>query len=176
MEVEGFEPPQEEVILVRRFERTHRALDHLCLNVEAEEHSLGDLNEPTSYKASVLDSESNKWIQCYGMQKIQSMRTTDIGMRSGNVKVHNGAKFARRSMRARRTISFGETEELRYSSWKWISTKRQKNQAKMNKTEPGKEKTVQNQAKVQKCQSQSQYRRISSQTGAGTEEYYWMQS
>ncbi|GJX50168.1 hypothetical protein Tco_0277013 [Tanacetum coccineum] len=36
-----------------------------------------------------------------------------------------------------------------------------------DKTEHGMEKTVQNQG-----QSQSQYRRISSQTGAGTEEYY----
>ncbi|GJW65447.1 putative ribonuclease H-like domain-containing protein [Tanacetum coccineum] len=50
IEVEGFEPPQEEVILIRRSERTHRAPNRLCLNVEAEEHSLGDLNEPTSYK------------------------------------------------------------------------------------------------------------------------------
>ncbi|GKG36807.1 hypothetical protein Tco_0446980, partial [Tanacetum coccineum] len=41
MEVEGLEPPQEEVILVRRSERTHRAPNRLCLNVEAEEHSLG---------------------------------------------------------------------------------------------------------------------------------------
>ncbi|GJU14804.1 retrotransposon protein, putative, ty1-copia subclass, partial [Tanacetum coccineum] len=49
----SFEPPQEEVIPVRRSERTHRAPDHLCLNVEAEEHSLGDLNEPTSYKAAI---------------------------------------------------------------------------------------------------------------------------
>nr|GEW34421.1 putative retrotransposon Ty1-copia subclass protein [Tanacetum cinerariifolium] len=40
MEVEGFELPQEEV----------------------EEHSLGDLNEPASYKAAMLDSESNKWL------------------------------------------------------------------------------------------------------------------
>ncbi|GJZ06126.1 retrotransposon protein, putative, ty1-copia subclass [Tanacetum coccineum] len=61
-EVEGFEPPQEEVIPIRRSERTHRALNRLCLNVEVEEHSLGDLNEPTSYKAAMLDSESNKWI------------------------------------------------------------------------------------------------------------------
>ncbi|GJS81972.1 hypothetical protein Tco_0748513 [Tanacetum coccineum] len=60
MEVEGFEPPQEEVIPVRKSERTHRAPDRLCLNVEAKEHSLGDLNEPTSYKASMLDPESNK--------------------------------------------------------------------------------------------------------------------
>ncbi|GKE15419.1 hypothetical protein Tco_1422996, partial [Tanacetum coccineum] len=62
MKVEGFEPPQEEVIMVCRSERTHRALDHLSLNVEEEEHSLGDLNEPTSYKAAMLDSKSNKWI------------------------------------------------------------------------------------------------------------------
>ncbi|GJU15492.1 hypothetical protein Tco_1143458 [Tanacetum coccineum] len=40
----------------------HRAPNRLCLNVEVEEHSLGDLNEPTSYKAAMLDLESNKWI------------------------------------------------------------------------------------------------------------------
>ncbi|GJR92332.1 hypothetical protein Tco_0264506, partial [Tanacetum coccineum] len=62
MEVEGFKPPQEEVILIRRSERTHQAPYRLSLNVEVEEHSLGDLNEPTSYKSAMLDSESNKWI------------------------------------------------------------------------------------------------------------------
>nr|GEX59618.1 retrotransposon protein, putative, Ty1-copia subclass [Tanacetum cinerariifolium] len=58
MEVEGFEPPQEEVIPVRRSERTHQAPTRLCLNVETEKHSLGDFNEPTSYKATMLDSKS----------------------------------------------------------------------------------------------------------------------
>ncbi|GJX83504.1 retrotransposon protein, putative, ty1-copia subclass [Tanacetum coccineum] len=72
MEVEGFEPPQEEVILIRRSKRTHQAPDRLCLNVEVEEHSLGDLNEPTSYKAAMLDSESNKWIDAMNAE-IQSM-------------------------------------------------------------------------------------------------------
>ncbi|GKC62742.1 retrotransposon protein, putative, ty1-copia subclass, partial [Tanacetum coccineum] len=72
MEVEGFEPPQEVVIPVRRSERTHRAPDRLCLNVEAEEHSLGDLNEPTSYKSAMLDFESNKWIDAMNAE-IQSM-------------------------------------------------------------------------------------------------------
>nr|GEZ91913.1 hypothetical protein [Tanacetum cinerariifolium] len=62
MDVEGFEPPQEEVIPVCRSERTYRAPDRLCLNVDVEEHSLGDLNEPISYKATMLYSESNKWI------------------------------------------------------------------------------------------------------------------
>ncbi|GJW90163.1 retrotransposon protein, putative, ty1-copia subclass [Tanacetum coccineum] len=72
MEVEGFEPPQEEVILIRRSERTHQAPDRLSLNVEVEEHSLGDLNEPTSYKAAMLDSETNKWIDAMNAE-IQSM-------------------------------------------------------------------------------------------------------
>ncbi|GJX31767.1 retrotransposon protein, putative, ty1-copia subclass [Tanacetum coccineum] len=72
MKVEGFEPPQEEVILIRRSERSRRVPNHLCLNVEVEEHSLGDLNEPTSYKAAMLDSESNKWFDAMNAE-IQSM-------------------------------------------------------------------------------------------------------
>nr|GEW67101.1 hypothetical protein [Tanacetum cinerariifolium] len=72
MEVEGFEPPQEEVISIRRSVRTHRAPDRLCLNVEVEEHSLGDLNEPASYKVAMLDSGSNKWINAMNVE-IQSM-------------------------------------------------------------------------------------------------------
>ncbi|GJT27805.1 hypothetical protein Tco_0908080 [Tanacetum coccineum] len=72
MEVEGFKPPQEEDIPIRRSERTPRAPNRLSLNVEVEEHSLGDINEPTSYKAAVLDSESNKWIDVMNAE-IQSM-------------------------------------------------------------------------------------------------------
>ncbi|GJT10457.1 retrotransposon protein, putative, ty1-copia subclass [Tanacetum coccineum] len=72
MEVEGFEPPQEEVILIRRSERTHRALNRLCLNLEAKEHSLGDVNEPTSYKAAMLDLKSNKWLDAMNA-RMQSM-------------------------------------------------------------------------------------------------------
>ncbi|GKF47942.1 hypothetical protein Tco_0141193, partial [Tanacetum coccineum] len=71
MDVEGFEPPQEEEIMIRRSERTRQAPNRFCLNVEAEEHSLGDLNEPTSYKAAMLDSESNKWIDAMNAE-IQS--------------------------------------------------------------------------------------------------------
>nr|GEV06488.1 hypothetical protein [Tanacetum cinerariifolium] len=57
IEVEGFEPPQEEVISIRRSEKTHRAPNRLCLNVKVEEHSLGDLNEPASYFSAM-----SKWI------------------------------------------------------------------------------------------------------------------
>ncbi|GKG03370.1 hypothetical protein Tco_0311006, partial [Tanacetum coccineum] len=70
--VEGFETPKEEEILICRSERTRRAPNRLCLNVEAEEYSLGDLNEPTSHKAVILDSKSNKWIDAMNAE-IQSM-------------------------------------------------------------------------------------------------------
>ncbi|GKC75827.1 retrotransposon protein, putative, ty1-copia subclass, partial [Tanacetum coccineum] len=46
--------------------------NRLCLNVEVEEHSLRDLNKPTSYKAAMLDSKSNKWIDAMNAE-IQSM-------------------------------------------------------------------------------------------------------
>ncbi|GJW60883.1 retrotransposon protein, putative, ty1-copia subclass [Tanacetum coccineum] len=46
MEVEGFKPPQEEVVPVCRSARTHRAPDRLCLNVEVEEHSLENPGKP----------------------------------------------------------------------------------------------------------------------------------
>ncbi|GJZ66554.1 retrotransposon protein, putative, ty1-copia subclass [Tanacetum coccineum] len=77
MEVEGFEPPHKEEAPVRRPVRTHRALVRLCLNVEAEEHSLGDLNEPANYKTAMLDLESNKWLN--GMNaEMQSIKDNQV--------------------------------------------------------------------------------------------------
>ncbi|GKF20305.1 retrotransposon protein, putative, ty1-copia subclass, partial [Tanacetum coccineum] len=77
IEAEGFEPPQEEDILIRRSERTRRAPNRLSLNVEMEEHSLRDLNEPTSYKVAMLDSESNKWIDAMNAE-MQSMMDNKV--------------------------------------------------------------------------------------------------
>ncbi|GKF56010.1 retrotransposon protein, putative, ty1-copia subclass, partial [Tanacetum coccineum] len=71
-EVEGFEPPQEEVILIRRSEKTCRATNCLCLNVEVEEHSLGDLGELANYKVAMLDPESKKRVDAMNA-KMQSM-------------------------------------------------------------------------------------------------------
>nr|GEX09307.1 hypothetical protein [Tanacetum cinerariifolium] len=77
MEVEGFKLPKEEVVPNCRSARTHQALDRLYLNVEVEEHSLGDLNEPTNYKASILDSESDKWVENMNA-KMQSMKDNQV--------------------------------------------------------------------------------------------------
>ncbi|GJZ35284.1 retrotransposon protein, putative, ty1-copia subclass [Tanacetum coccineum] len=76
-EVKGFEPPQEEEALVRRSVRTHRALKRLCLNVEVEEHSLGDPNEPTNYKAALLDPKSDNWLDAMNA-KMQSMTDNQV--------------------------------------------------------------------------------------------------
>nr|GFB18616.1 putative retrotransposon Ty1-copia subclass protein [Tanacetum cinerariifolium] len=77
MEVEGFEPPQEEVVPIHRSARTHQAPNRLCLNVEVEEHSLGDLNEPTNYKAAISDSKSDKWVDAINAE-MQSMKDNQV--------------------------------------------------------------------------------------------------
>nr|GEW85619.1 retrotransposon protein, putative, Ty1-copia subclass [Tanacetum cinerariifolium] len=77
MEVEGFKPPQEEEAPVRLSEWPHRAPDRLCINVEVEEHSLGDLNEPANSKAAMLDPESTKWLDAMNA-KMQSMKDNQV--------------------------------------------------------------------------------------------------
>nr|GEX93110.1 retrotransposon protein, putative, Ty1-copia subclass [Tanacetum cinerariifolium] len=76
-EVEGFEPPQEEVDHVCWSVRTHRAPESLCLNVEVEEHSLGDLNEPANCKDALLDPKSNKWLDAMNAE-MQSMKDNQV--------------------------------------------------------------------------------------------------
>nr|GEY07631.1 retrotransposon protein, putative, Ty1-copia subclass [Tanacetum cinerariifolium] len=77
MQVEGFEPPQKEVVLVRRSARTHRALDRLCVNVEVEEYSLEDLNEPPNYKAALLDPKFDKRVDAINVE-MQYMKDNQV--------------------------------------------------------------------------------------------------
>ncbi|GJX28059.1 retrotransposon protein, putative, ty1-copia subclass [Tanacetum coccineum] len=44
---------------------------------EVEEHSLGDLNEPANYKATLLDPESDKWLDAMNA-KMQSMKDNQV--------------------------------------------------------------------------------------------------
>ncbi|GKA11647.1 hypothetical protein Tco_0691193, partial [Tanacetum coccineum] len=50
--------PQSDVNLVRRSTRTRHAPDRMCLYVDANEHELGDHNEPSNYKAALSYPES----------------------------------------------------------------------------------------------------------------------
>nr|GFA84106.1 hypothetical protein [Tanacetum cinerariifolium] len=46
---------------VRRSERTTRAPNRLCLNIEVEDDEVGDLGEPANYKAAMLDPDRVIW-------------------------------------------------------------------------------------------------------------------
>nr|GFC21570.1 retrovirus-related Pol polyprotein from transposon TNT 1-94 [Tanacetum cinerariifolium] len=52
-------PP--ELIPIRRSERTTRAPNRLCLNIEVKDNELGDLGEPANYKAAMLDHDKVIW-------------------------------------------------------------------------------------------------------------------
>nr|GEZ90229.1 putative retrotransposon protein [Tanacetum cinerariifolium] len=52
--------PQSDIVPIRRSTWTRHALDRMCLYIDAEEHELGDLGEPTNYKAALLDPD--KWL------------------------------------------------------------------------------------------------------------------
>ncbi|GJR48035.1 retrotransposon protein, putative, ty1-copia subclass [Tanacetum coccineum] len=47
------------------------------MEVKVEEHSLGDLNEPTNYKAAILDPESDKWVDAMNVE-MQSMKDNQV--------------------------------------------------------------------------------------------------
>nr|GEV27999.1 retrotransposon protein, putative, Ty1-copia subclass [Tanacetum cinerariifolium] len=48
----------------------------MCLYTDAEEHELGDLGEPANYKATLLDLESEKWLNAMNV-KMQSMKDNE---------------------------------------------------------------------------------------------------
>ncbi|GJX49072.1 retrotransposon protein, putative, ty1-copia subclass [Tanacetum coccineum] len=79
---------EEDVVPVCRSVMTHKAPNRLCLNVEidpdrlsfnieVEEHSLGDLNEPANYKAALSDPEFKKWLVAMN-EEMQSMNDNKV--------------------------------------------------------------------------------------------------
>ncbi|GJX50330.1 retrotransposon protein, putative, ty1-copia subclass [Tanacetum coccineum] len=60
-----------------RSTRTRRPTDRMCLYIDAEEHELGDLGEPTNYKAALLDPESDKWLNAMNVE-MQSMKDNEV--------------------------------------------------------------------------------------------------
>nr|GEU31249.1 hypothetical protein [Tanacetum cinerariifolium] len=69
--------PQSDIDPIRRSTRIHRPTDRLCLYVDAEEHELWDLGEPTNYKAALLNPESNKWLNAMNVE-IQFMKDNEV--------------------------------------------------------------------------------------------------
>ncbi|GJZ62862.1 retrotransposon protein, putative, ty1-copia subclass [Tanacetum coccineum] len=69
--------PQSDIIPIRRSTRTRHAPDQMCLNIEADEYELGDLNEPANYKAALLYPESDKWLNDINVE-MQSMKDNEV--------------------------------------------------------------------------------------------------
>ncbi|GJS57428.1 retrovirus-related pol polyprotein from transposon TNT 1-94 [Tanacetum coccineum] len=69
--------PQSYIIPIRRSTRTRHAPDRMCLNIEADEYELGDLNKPANYKAALLDPKSDKWLNAMNVE-MQSMKNNEV--------------------------------------------------------------------------------------------------
>ncbi|GJZ81423.1 retrotransposon protein, putative, ty1-copia subclass [Tanacetum coccineum] len=69
--------PQSDVIPIRRSTRTRHALDRMCLYIDDGEYELGDLNEPSNYKAALLDPESDKWLDTMNV-KMKYMKDDEV--------------------------------------------------------------------------------------------------
>ncbi|GJZ10868.1 retrotransposon protein, putative, ty1-copia subclass, partial [Tanacetum coccineum] len=69
--------PQSDINPIRRSSRIKRTPNRMCLYIDAEEHKLGDLDEPANYKAALLDLESKKWLATMNVE-MQSMKDNDV--------------------------------------------------------------------------------------------------
>nr|GEX22688.1 retrotransposon protein, putative, Ty1-copia subclass [Tanacetum cinerariifolium] len=69
--------PQSDIIPIHRSTRTRHAPDRMCLNIEADEYKLGDLNEPANYKASFFDPGFDKWLKAVNVE-MQSMKDNEF--------------------------------------------------------------------------------------------------
>ncbi|GKB68337.1 retrotransposon protein, putative, ty1-copia subclass [Tanacetum coccineum] len=73
----NIDEPQIDINPISRSTTTRRAPDRMCLHVDAEEHELGDLDEPANYKAALLDPEFDKWLDAMNVE-IQSMKDNQV--------------------------------------------------------------------------------------------------
>nr|GEW02024.1 putative ribonuclease H-like domain-containing protein [Tanacetum cinerariifolium] len=69
--------PQSDIVPIRRSTRKRHAPDRMFLYINAEEHELGDLGEPVNYKAALLDTESEKWLNAMNVE-MQSMKDNEV--------------------------------------------------------------------------------------------------
>ncbi|GJZ90850.1 putative RNA-directed DNA polymerase [Tanacetum coccineum] len=76
VEPESLGPPSE-LIPVRRSERTKRAPNRLCLNMEVEDDVVGDLGEPANYKTAMLDPDKVIW-QGAMDEEMNSMKVNEV--------------------------------------------------------------------------------------------------
>ncbi|GJR18220.1 retrotransposon protein, putative, ty1-copia subclass [Tanacetum coccineum] len=71
--------PQSDIIPIRRSTKTRHPTNRMCLYIDAEEHELGDLDEPANYKAVLLDPKSDKWLNAMNVDAIRE-RQGSLGL------------------------------------------------------------------------------------------------
>ncbi|GKB52753.1 hypothetical protein Tco_0903506, partial [Tanacetum coccineum] len=69
--------PKSDINPILKSTRTRRAPDRMCLHVDSEEHELGDLGEPANYKVTLLDPESDKWLNAINVE-MQTMKDNEV--------------------------------------------------------------------------------------------------
>ncbi|GJS86965.1 retrotransposon protein, putative, ty1-copia subclass [Tanacetum coccineum] len=92
IEVERFEPPQEEVISIRRSEKDTSSSRTLCLNVEGEEHSPRGSNEPTAINCYDRYKSFGQVDRCYECGNAIHDNMTDM---DGNVHTYKARLVAK---------------------------------------------------------------------------------
>nr|GEU79903.1 hypothetical protein [Tanacetum cinerariifolium] len=96
--------PQSDIIPIRRSTRTRHAPERMCLYIDAEEHELGDLGEPSNYKA---DLESDKWLNAMNVE-MQSMKDNEKTDMDGAVHTYK-ARFVAKGYTQTHVIDYEET-------------------------------------------------------------------
>nr|GEV85918.1 hypothetical protein [Tanacetum cinerariifolium] len=86
--------PQSDINSIRKSSRARRAPDRMCLHIDAEEHELGDLSEPTNYKAALLDPESDKWLDALNVE-MQSMKDNEKTDMDGAIHTYKARLVAK---------------------------------------------------------------------------------
>ncbi|GKA56959.1 retrotransposon protein, putative, ty1-copia subclass [Tanacetum coccineum] len=69
--------PQSVRVLIRRSARIPQAPDRYGYYVDVEEYELGDFGEPPNYIATLVDPESNKWLEAMNTE-MQSMKDNQV--------------------------------------------------------------------------------------------------
>ncbi|GJR48929.1 retrotransposon protein, putative, ty1-copia subclass [Tanacetum coccineum] len=69
-----YHPPENKIIVAQNAEFYEDSL----ISQEAKEHDLEDHNEPTNYKATLLDPESNKWLEAMKVKTFSLVEDTRV--------------------------------------------------------------------------------------------------
>nr|GEU47321.1 zinc finger, CCHC-type [Tanacetum cinerariifolium] len=88
-----------------------KAPDQYGFYIDAEEHELKDHNEPTNYKAALLDPESKKWVEAMNA-KMQSMKDNQVWeIWLAIERLQQGESTNKQDVKTKLFWEFGQTDQ-----------------------------------------------------------------